>query len=55
MDIVYVLLPIAILIAILALIAFIWAVRTGQFEDLKTPALRILFDDRPVKGSKIDK
>jgi len=28
------------------LAAFVWAVRSGQFDDTTTPALRILFDDR---------
>ncbi len=28
------------------LLGFIWAVRTGQFEDARTPALRILTEDK---------
>jgi len=31
------------------LIAFIWAVRSGQMDDMHTPALRILWDDRNNK------
>ena len=30
------------------LVAFVWAVRTGQFDDAYTPAVRILFDDTAV-------
>jgi cbb3-type cytochrome oxidase maturation protein len=30
------------------LIAFAWAVRSGQFDDTTTPPLRILHDDRPL-------
>jgi cbb3-type cytochrome oxidase maturation protein len=42
---IFVLLPLALLIAAIAVGFFIWAARTGQFDDLDTPAVRILFDD----------
>ena len=45
MSILYVLVPVASLIAAVAVGAFIWAVRHGQFDDLDTPATRILHDD----------
>ena len=45
METIFVLLPLALLIAGIALGLFIWAARTGQFDDLDTPAVRILFDD----------
>jgi len=45
MSVVYVLLPLALLIAAAAVAAFIWAVRRGQFDDLDTPACRVLHDD----------
>ena len=45
MDVIFVLLPVALLVAGVMLGMFIWAVRTGQFDDLETPALRMLFDD----------
>lgn len=45
MSVIYVLLPVAGLMAAAAVIAFIWAVRRGQFDDLDTPAVRILHDD----------
>jgi len=51
-ETIFVLLPLALLIAAIAVGFFIWAARTGQFDDLDTPAVRILFDDeeprRPV-------
>jgi len=50
MEIVYLLLPIAIVIAIVAVGVFFWAVKSGQFEDLEGPAYRILMDDD--KGEK---
>lgn len=45
MSVIYFLLPLAGLLVILAVIAFIGAARNGQFDDLETPPLRILFDD----------
>jgi cbb3-type cytochrome oxidase maturation protein len=45
MSVIYVLLPVAGLLAAAAVGAFIWAVRRGQFDDLDTPAVRILHDD----------
>ena len=45
MSVIYVLLPVATLLAIFFVIAFIWAVRRGQFDDLTTPAVRILHDE----------
>jgi cbb3-type cytochrome oxidase maturation protein len=47
-ETVFVLLPLALLIAGIALALFVWAVRTGQYDDLETPAVRILFDDEPA-------
>lgn len=45
MDILYLLIPLAIIIMIVAVAAFMWAVRSGQYEDLEGPAHRILMDD----------
>ena len=45
METIFVLLPLALLIAAIAVGLFIWAARSGQFDDLDTPAVRILFDD----------
>lgn len=45
METIFVLLPLALLIAAIAVGLFLWAARTGQFDDLETPAVRILFDD----------
>lgn len=43
--ILYLLIPMALGVAGVALWAFLWAVRTGQFDDLEGPAHRILMDD----------
>lgn len=39
------LIPVALLLGLAGLGAFLWALRTGQFEDLDGAASRILFDD----------
>ncbi|MCP4297249.1 MAG: cbb3-type cytochrome oxidase assembly protein CcoS [Proteobacteria bacterium] len=45
MSVLYLLIFVSLLVALGFLIAFLWAVKTGQFEDTYTPAIRILFDD----------
>ncbi|MCC7388341.1 MAG: cbb3-type cytochrome oxidase assembly protein CcoS [Phycisphaerales bacterium] len=45
MSVMYIVLPLALLFAGLAVWAFIWAVRHGQLDDLQTPAARMLLDD----------
>ena len=47
MNILYLLIPISILIVIAAVLAFRWAIKTRQFEDLESPALISLHDDPP--------
>jgi cbb3-type cytochrome oxidase maturation protein len=49
METIFVLLPLALLIAAIAVGLFVWAARTGQFDDLDTPAVRILFDDAEIR------
>lgn len=45
MSILYVLIPLALLLLGGAVWAFFWAVGSGQFDDLDTPAVRIVMDD----------
>lgn len=45
MSVLYIALPVAILLALAAVIAFVWTVSRGQYDDLDTPALRMLEDD----------
>jgi cbb3-type cytochrome oxidase maturation protein len=47
MSVLMLLIPLSVLIAVCFLAAFFWAVRSGQYEDTCTPALRILTDDAP--------
>lgn len=45
MDILYFLIPLAILLVVVMVGAFLWASRSGQFDDLEGPAHRILMDE----------
>ena len=49
MIVIFVLIPLSILIAAGFLAGFIWAVRSGQYEDTCTPSLRLLMDDPAAK------
>ncbi len=48
MSVLFIVVPLALLIAAGAVFAFIWMVGGGQLDDLDTPALRILHDDAAV-------
>lgn len=53
MEVLYLLLPIAILVAVVIAMFFIWSVKSGQYEDLDGSAHRILMDDDgPNQGVK---
>lgn len=45
MDIIYVLVPLSILLLGIAVMVFFWAVKNGQFDDMESPAHKILFDE----------
>jgi cbb3-type cytochrome oxidase maturation protein len=51
MNIFYLLIGVSLLAALIFLAAFIWAVRSGQFDDNETPSIRILFDDDETEDS----
>jgi cbb3-type cytochrome oxidase maturation protein len=50
MVIFYVLVPVALLLAGASVGAFLWSVRNGQYDDVETPAIRILLDDDPPEA-----
>ena len=60
MEILYLLIPLGLLVLGVAIWGFLWAVKTGQFDDMEGPAHRILMDDddiriptrKPEKSSK---
>jgi len=49
MSVIYILLTISIIVAVIFFIAFIAAVRSGQYDDSYTPSVRMLFEDELVK------
>lgn len=49
MAVIFILVFVAIFLAGGFLLAFIWAVKSGQYEDTYTPSVRILFDDLSIK------
>ncbi|HQW00075.1 MAG: cbb3-type cytochrome oxidase assembly protein CcoS [Bacteroidia bacterium] len=48
MSIIFLLIFFSMILAIAFLIAFIWSVKDGQFDDDYTPSVRILFEDEKV-------
>jgi len=57
MEILFVLIPLSLILLGIAVWAFFWAVRSGQFDDLESPAYRILLDDdeHPDKQPRQDR
>ncbi|TNF28427.1 MAG: cbb3-type cytochrome oxidase assembly protein CcoS [Deltaproteobacteria bacterium] len=55
MSIIYVLAPLALLLGLSAVIAFLWAVNKGQFDDMETPANRMLLEDEPIQNETNNK
>lgn len=45
MSVLFVLVPLAILLVAIFVGAYVWSSRTGQFDDLTTPAMRAVHDD----------
>lgn len=59
MEIIFVLILISLIVAAGFLLAYLWATKSGQFDDDYTPSVRMLFDDelvenksQPVDGSE---
>ncbi len=52
MDVIVYLIPAALGLGLLGLIGFLWALKSGQFDDLDGAANRILFDDDDDPGKR---
>ena len=52
MTILYFLVPTAIVLAGFGVWAFYWAVKTGQYDDVETPAIRVLLDDDSIEENQ---
>lgn len=48
MSVMYLLITLSLLLAASFLVAFIFAIRSGQYDDKYTPSVRILFDDEII-------
>jgi len=54
MSIIYILIPIAVLLTVLGIYLFFWAVKTDQFDDLEKQGMSILFDDESSDQSRAE-
>ncbi|MCH8491909.1 MAG: cbb3-type cytochrome oxidase assembly protein CcoS [Idiomarina sp.] len=45
MEILHLMVPIAIILVVIAIVIFFWAVRTGQFDDLERQGYSVLLDE----------
>ena len=52
MSIIYFLIGCSVLLALIFLGAFFWAQQDGQHDDMYTPSVRILLDDKPVNNTE---
>jgi cbb3-type cytochrome oxidase maturation protein len=50
MNIIFLLAPFSVALGLLAVGAFFWTLRAGQYEDIKGAAERILIDDEDLDG-----
>lgn len=51
MESLYLLIPIAIILVVIALVIFIWAVNSNQFDDLERQGMMILFEEQQDKDN----
>ncbi|MFC1666025.1 cbb3-type cytochrome oxidase assembly protein CcoS [Pseudomonadota bacterium] len=54
MEVLYLLIPIAVLFLLVIVLGFFWAIRSGQFDDLQGPAHEVLMDDDGIKINETD-
>ena len=54
MIVIFLLIPLSIVIAACFLGAFVWAVRSGQYEDTCTPSMRLLMDEQTPEIKKTE-
>jgi len=52
MSVIILLIIFSVIVATAFLVAFIWAVRSGQFDDTKSPSVRMLFDEDIPKNDE---
>lgn len=52
MIVIFILIGLSLIVALIFLFLYIWSVKNGQYDDDKTPAMRILFDDNEQTEKK---
>ena len=52
MSVIFIVVPLATLVVLVAVVAFVVSARRGQFDDLDTPAVRMLHDDTGAPGPR---
>ena len=55
MEIIYVLIPIAMIFVVIAIALFFWSVKSNQFDDLDREGINILFDEDTPQINKTKK
>jgi cbb3-type cytochrome oxidase maturation protein len=51
-SVLFVLVPLALLLVVIFVVAYVWSSRTGQFDDLTTPAMRAVHDDEALSAQR---
>jgi len=51
MSVIFILISASLIVAVGFLIAFIWSVKSGQYDDDYTPSVRILFEDKQTENT----
>ncbi|MEO7458094.1 MAG: cbb3-type cytochrome oxidase assembly protein CcoS [Gemmatimonadaceae bacterium] len=49
MSVLFIVVPLALGVVLVAVVAYVWSARSGQFDDLDTPAMRMLHDEEQVR------
>lgn len=52
MEVISFMIPIALLLGLVFVIAFIWATKSGQYDDMEGPAARILFEEENINTTQ---
>jgi cbb3-type cytochrome oxidase maturation protein len=55
MEIIYLMMIVSLVLALFFLVSFLWAIKSGQYEDDYTPSVRILFEDEAINNNKNQK
>lgn len=53
MSVLFIVVPLALIVVLVAVAAYVWSARGGQFDDLDTPPVRMLHDDDAKGGANL--